>query len=138
MNCLLHGEAFAVFTRPRAAAASSRISRCASEKLLCRLLRHFPDAGMVAVSGIVPPVKTLTSKLYIKGYFTSRKTYPHFMNEKMWITWIKMIFRTDIRYQMWKNKIFSDKILYSQSYPHFHKIMISPFPPIHKLCITCG
>ena len=62
-----------VFTWPRAAAASSRISRHASEKMLCRLLRHFPDAGMVAVSGIVTPCKDANIEIIYKSTINVKK-----------------------------------------------------------------
>ena len=62
-----------VFTWPRAAAASSRISRHASEKMLCRLLRHFPNAGMVAVSGIVSPCKDANIEIIYKSPINVKK-----------------------------------------------------------------
>ena len=66
-------QGFQVFTGPRAAAAVSRISRRASEKKLCRLLRHFPDAGMVAVSGIVSPCKDANIEIIYKTCFGVKK-----------------------------------------------------------------
>jgi hypothetical protein len=44
------------------------------------------ENGYGCCSGIVSPVKTLTSKLYIKHYLASRKTYPQHFHMKMWIT----------------------------------------------------
>ena len=64
---------FQVFTGPRAAAVVSRISRRASEKKLCRLLRHFPDAGMVAVSGIVSPCKDANIEIIYKTWLGVKK-----------------------------------------------------------------
>ena len=74
MNCFhVPCQGFRVFTGPRAAAVVSRISRRASEKKLYRLLRHFPDAGMVAVSGIVSPCKDANIEIIYKSTINVKK-----------------------------------------------------------------
>ena len=74
MNCFhVPCQGFRVFTGPRAAAVVSRISRRASEKKLYRLLRHFPDAGMVAVSGIVSPCKDANIEIIYKRVIHVKK-----------------------------------------------------------------
>ncbi len=100
---------------------------------------------MTAQCGFIPsPVKTLTSKLYIKAFLSSRKifypTFPQYIHRKMWIRWKTHSFPHKYSVQNVDGKNFFEPNMVAKklsTFPHYLSFNISTYPQIvHNLWIS--